>query len=230
MTAIFDMDGTLFAGDSQLRFVRWVLRRHGWRRLYLLLVAPGLLLRALGLLSTQGMKRLFLCYAWRMRREELMRECSAFVQQELLPAVYAPLRERLEQHQAAGDETVLCSASPEWWTDILGKQMGFTCTIATPVQLSGDRIPFMPCIPPPGNNRGNAKVERLAACGITRAQVGYTDSTADLPMLSICERAVLVNPSARFIHALPHAEVIDTGRRREHGLSFVLRCVFGLSG
>ena len=202
MTAIFDMDGTLFAGDSQLRFVRWVLRRHGWRRLYLLLVAPGLLLRALGLLSTQGMKRLFLCYAWRMRREELMRECSAFVQQELLPAVYAPLRERLEQHQAAGDETVLCSASPEWWADMLGKQMGFTRTIATPVQLSG----------------------------ITRAQVGYTDSTADLPMLSICERAVLVNPSARFIHALPHAEVIDTGRRREHGLSFVLRCVFGLSG
>ena len=33
---LFDMDGTLFAGDSQLRFARWILRRHGWRRLYLL--------------------------------------------------------------------------------------------------------------------------------------------------------------------------------------------------
>lgn len=228
MTAIFDMDGTLFAGDSQLRFARWVLRRHGWRRLYLLLVIPALLLRALGLLSTQGMKRLFLCYAWRMRREELLRECSAFVQQELLPAVHESLRRRVEQHLAAGDESVLCSASPEWWTDILGKQMGFTCTIATPVPLPGERVPFLPYIPPPGNNRGRAKVERLAARGIVHAHVGYTDSSADLPMLSICERAVLVDPSARLLHALPHAEVIDTGLRREHGVCFVLRCLFGL--
>ncbi len=228
MTAIFDMDGTLFAGDSQLRFARWVLRRHGWRRLYLLLVAPGLVLRALGLLSTQGMKRLFLCYAWGMRREELARECSAFVQQELLPAVYAPLRERLEQHLAAGDETVLCSASPAWWVGMLADRLGFARAIATPVQVRGERVPFFPHIPLPGNNRGRIKVERLAASGITHAQVGYTDSMTDLPMLSICERAVLVNPSARLVRALPHAEVICTGHRREHGLCFMLRCLFGL--
>lgn len=228
MTVIFDMDGTLFAGDSQLRFARWVLQRHGWRRFYLLLVLPGLLLRALGLLSTQGMKRLFLCYAWGMRRETLARECADFVQQELLPAVYAPLRERIDQHRAAGDETVLCSASPEWWANILGERMGFSRTIATPVQAPGKRVPFMPHIPPPGNNRGRAKVLRLADCGITHAQVGYTDSAADFPMLALCERAVLVNPSARFARALPQADLICTGRQREAGLCYALRCLFGL--
>ena len=31
--ALFDMDGTLFPVDSQLRFAGWVLRRHGLRRL-----------------------------------------------------------------------------------------------------------------------------------------------------------------------------------------------------
>ena len=41
MTALFDMDGTLFAGDSQLRFARWILRRHGWRRLYLFWLKIG---------------------------------------------------------------------------------------------------------------------------------------------------------------------------------------------
>ncbi len=228
MTVIFDMDGTLFAGDSQLRFARWVLQRHGWRRFYLLLVLPGLLLRALGLLSTQGMKRLFLCYAWGMRRETLARECELFVDRELLSAVYAPLRERIVQHRAAGDETVLCSASPDWWTNMLGERMGFSCTIATPVQVPGKRVPFLPHIPLPGNNRGRAKVRRLADCGITHAQVGYSDSAADLPMLSICERVVLVNPSARLARSLPQADVIRTSRRREHGVWFALRCLFGL--
>lgn len=227
MTVIFDMDGTLFAGDSQLRFARWVLRRHGWRRLYLLLVVPGLALRVLGLLSGQGMKRLFLCYAWGMRRGELEQECFAFVQQELLPALYAPLRERLEQHLAAGDETVLCSASPMWWVSILAEQLGFARTIATLVQVPGERVPFLPHIPPPGNNRGLVKVERLAACGITHAQVGYTDSMTDLPMLSICERAVLVNPSARFVRTLPQAEIIRTSQRRERGVFLSLRCLLG---
>ena len=62
----------------------------------------------------------------------------------------------------------------------------------------------------PGNNRKEAKVQRLAAAGITRAQVGYTDSAADLPMMSLCERVVLVNPSLKLTRLLPDAEVIHT--------------------
>ena len=228
MTAIFDMDGTLFAGDSQLRFARWVLRRHGWRRLYLLLVIPGLVLRALGLLSTQGMKRLFLSYAWGMKNTELARECELFVDQELIPAIYAPLEKRLKQHLADGDEVVLCSASPEWWVSFFGKRLGVARTIATPVQLQGERVPLLPKIPPPGNNRGHAKVERLRACGVDQAQVGYTDSAADLPMLGICEHAVLVNPSASLIRRLPQAELICTEGRYEHGFPYVLRCLIGV--
>ena len=49
MIALFDMDGTLFAGDSQLRFCRRVLQKHGWRRLYLAAIAPCGILRALGI-------------------------------------------------------------------------------------------------------------------------------------------------------------------------------------
>ena len=225
MKAFFDMDGTLFAGDSQLRFARWVLRRHGWRRLYLLLVLPGFILRGLHLVSLGWAKRLFLSYAWGMRREELLAECRAFTEQELLPAIFPQVLERLRAHQAAGHTTVLCSASPDWWAQIVGTRLGFTHTIGTPVPRC-ERVGFMPPIPAPGNNRGAAKLIRLAELGITRADVAYTDSAADLPMLSIAERSVLINPASSLVSRCPGAEVLRPPRKLP--ACFTLRCLLGL--
>ena len=226
MTALFDMDGTLFAGDSQLRFARWILRRHGWRRLYLLWLLPMGLLRGLHIINTQRMKRAFLAYAWGMKREALQAECEQFVQQEILQVLYPPVLEKLRVHQAAGDTTVLCSASPDWWTQLVGKALGFTHTIGTPTALA-ERVELMPAIPAPGNNKGANKLIRLASIGIEHAEIGYTDSAADLPMLSICDKAVLVNPKESLILQVPGAEVL-TPPKGLRPLSFTLGCLLGI--
>lgn len=226
MTALFDMDGTLFAGDSQLRFARWILRRHGWRRLYLLWLLPMGLLRGLHIIDTQCMKRAFLAYAWGMKREDLQDECEKFVQQEILQVLYPPVLEKLRAHQAAGDTTVLCSASPDWWTQLVGKALGFTHTIGTPTALAA-RVELMPAIPSPGNNKGANKLTRLADIGIVHADMGYTDSAADLPMLSICKKAVLVNPKESLIRKLPDAEVL-TPPKGLRPLPFTLGCLLGI--
>lgn len=224
-TILFDMDGTLFAGDSQLRFCRWILKRHGLRRLYLFAVAPCGILRGLRIFNTERMKRAFLAYALGMPKEQLMQHCRDFVQQEILPAIYPPVLEKLQAHRQAGDTTVLCSASPDWWTQLVGSALGFTHTIGTPTQ-DFERVPFMPGIPAPGNNKGANKLVRLAQIGITHADVGYTDSAADLPMLSICERAVLVNPRPSFAAKVPGAEILTPPKNLP--AAFALRCVLGL--
>jgi HAD superfamily hydrolase (TIGR01490 family) len=226
MTALFDMDGTLFAGDSQLRFCRWILKRHGWRRIYLLWLLPMGLLRGLHLINTELMKRAFLAYAWGMRREALQKECEAFVQQEIMQILYPPVLERLRAHQAAGDITVLCSASPDWWTQLVGKALGFTHTIGTPASCA-DRVELMPAIPAPGNNKGANKLTRLAELGIRHADIGYTDSAADLPMLSICDKAVLVNPRASFAGQVANGEIL-TPPKGIRSLPFTLGCLLGL--
>lgn len=229
MIALFDMDGTLFAGDSQLRFSRWLQRRHGWRRFYLLLVLPGALLRAVHLLSGEQMKRVFLCCAWRLSRKDLQQECAAFVREELLPAVFPELRERLREHQAAGDTTILCSASPDWWVRLMGAELGFTHSIGTPIEET-ERTPLFPRILPPGNNKGKNKITRLRThLEILQADVGYTDSCADLPMLALCRRAVLVHPSNRLRRLHPWAECLAPPRpSRWERLLFPLRCLLGL--
>ena len=226
MTALFDMDGTLFAGDSQLRFCRWILKRHGWRRLYLLWLIPMGILRGLHIINTQCMKRAFLAYAWGMKKDLLQQECQQFVQQEILQILYPPVLERLRAHQAAGDTTVLCSASPDWWTQLVGKALGFTHTIGTPTALA-ERVELMPAIPAPGNNKGANKLVRLAAIGITHADIGYTDSAADLPMLTICDKAVLVNPKSSFAARVDGAEIL-TPEKHIRPLSFTLGCLLGL--
>lgn len=226
MTALFDMDGTLFAGDSQLRFARWILRRHGWRRLYLFWLLPMGLLRSLHIINTERMKRAFLAYAWGMKKETLQQECRAFVQEEILQILYPPVLERLRAHQAAGDTTVLCSASPDWWTRLVGHALGFTHTIGTPTALA-DRVKLMPSIPAPGNNKGANKLVRLAVLGITHADIGYTDSAADLPMLSICDKAVLINPKSAFTSQVPGAEIL-TPPKGISSIPFTLGCLLGI--
>lgn len=226
MTALFDMDGTLFAGDSQLRFARWILKRHGWRRLYLLWLIPMGILRGLGIINTELMKRAFLAYAWRMHRDTLLCECKAFVEEEITRILYPPVMERLKQHQAAGDTTILCSASPDWWTQMVGKALGFTHTIGTPAAL-GERVEMMPGIAAPGNNKGANKLVRLANIGITHADIGYTDSAADIPMLSICSRAVLVNPSTSFARQIPRAEILTPAKGISR-IRFTLGCLLGI--
>jgi phosphoserine phosphatase len=108
---------------------------------------------------------------------------------------------------------------------MVGASLGFTHTIGTPTQ-DFDRVPFMPTIPAPGNNKGANKLVRLAELGITHADVGYTDSAADLPMLSICDRAVLVNPRPAFAAQVPQAEVLTPPKNLP--AAFALRCVLGL--
>ncbi len=227
MIALFDMDGTLFWGDSQLRFARWVLKRHAWRRLYLGLVIPAGILRALQIWNTEKMKRLFLSYLWRMTPQQIEEEVQAFCREELLPALYPEVVERLRQHQAEGDTTVLCSASPHWWTSCLGELLGFTHSIGTPVSPF-DRAPLMPRIDAPGNNKGANKLIRLAELGITKAHYTYTDSRADLPMMGISEKSILINPSDSFTREWKDKAEILRPRGGKSKIAFTLGAIAGL--
>lgn len=212
MIALFDMDGTLFPGDSQLRFAARIASRYPWRRLYLLLVLPAAFLTALRLLRPVTLKRLFLCYLWGMKRSLVEREARAFAEEDILPILYPEVRERLEAHRRAGDACILVSASPEFYTAPVASLLRFDAVLATPVAY-GKRMPLMPVIPPPGNNKGANKVLRLRQSGLIPEgvpipdSVAYTDSRADLPMLDLCEKAVLVNPSARLVEAVGNGEV-----------------------
>lgn len=237
MLALFDMDGTLFPGDSQLRFAGRILSRHPWRRLYLLLLLPCALLTALRIIRTERMKRIFLSYLYRMPLGQVEREAQAFAEENIRPILYPGVLQRLRDHQAAGDRCILVSASPSFYTEHIGRMLGFDDIIATPIVMQ-PAMPLVPAIEPPGNNKGGTKLIRLRKKGIipsdgkTPDSICYTDSRADLPMLSVCEQGVLVNPSEQLANQAPehHWQIIRQplpwhGKRAF--LAFILKNIIG---
>lgn len=191
--ALFDLDGTLIAWDCQLLFRHFIVRREPWRGVFLPVFLAALPLA--GLLGAGGMKRVFLSYLWGMSPESLAAYSREFAA-AMMPAIYPELREKLENHRRAGHLLILASASPEFYVAEMGRELGFDLTLGTQV----DTGPFFPDLE---NHKGAAKVARLDEVlpasyfenGRLRRCHGYTDSTADLPMLALCGSATVVNPS-----------------------------------
>lgn len=190
---LYDLDGTLIAWDCQLLFRHHVVRREPWRIVFLpifLLAAP-----LAPWLGSGRMKRVFLSYLWRMPEERLAEHARSFAD-AAMPAIYPELLETMEEHRRRGDFLILASASPEIYVREIGAKLGFDLALGTPVE-------FGPLLPPLRNHKGAAKVERLRNLlppgwfdgdRISRCH-GYTDSHADLPMLTLCDDATVVNPS-----------------------------------
>lgn len=192
--ALFDLDGTLLAWDCQLLFRHFVLRREPWRGIFLPVFL--MFLPLVGLLGDGGMKRVFLCYLWKMAPETLAAYAREFAK-SVMPAIYSEIREMLDRQRSDGDFTILASASPEIYVTEIGRELGFDLTLGTIVDFTS----FFPDLE---NHKGAAKVARLRAVlpeswfenGKLRHCHGYTDSQADLPMLALCEAATVVNPSS----------------------------------
>ena len=201
---MFDLDGTLIAWDCQLLFRHFVLRREPWRGIFLPVFLAFLPLA--GLLGAGGMKRIFLCYLWRMAPETLAaysREFAAAV----MPGIYLEMRRMLERHRRQGHLLILASARPEFYVAEIGRELGFDVTLGTPVE-------FLNFFPDLENHKGAAKVRRLHQVlpetyfekGRLIRCHGYTDSRADLPMLALCGEITVVNPS------LPLTELAEESR------------------
>ncbi len=197
--ALFDLDGTLIAWDCQLLFRDFVVRRERWRIVFLpmfLACAPFA-----WLLGTARMKRVFLAYLWKMEPTKLARYSREFAA-SLMPQIFPEVRAMLEEERAAGHLLILASASPEFYVREIGRELGFDLSLGTLVEVG-------PLVPPLVNHKGDAKVVRLKQIlpenywenGLLRNCRGYTDSTADLPMLAVCGAATVVNPGGELAAA-----------------------------
>lgn len=193
--ALFDLDGTLLAWDCQLLFRDFVVRREPWRRVFLLVFLA--LAPLAPLLGKDRMKRVFLAFLWRMPEEKRAAHFRSFAD-SVMPLIYPEVRAMLESHRAAGHLLILASASPEGYVREIGARLGFDISLGTPVMHG-------PLFPELTNHKGAAKVRRLHEVLTGRHfsgnklvhSHGYTDSTADLPMLTLCGTATVVNPKPR---------------------------------
>jgi HAD superfamily hydrolase (TIGR01490 family) len=200
--AFFDLDHTLLPHDTQVLFCNYILRREGWRRVWLLFFLPCVPLAVLRILSLRTMKRLFLGYLWGMSREELEARVAGFLETDFSAALYPEVVAEVARHRAEGRILVLNSASPEFYLHGIAGRLGFDEVFGTRVVIP-DRLPLVPKITGPNNKHGE-KITAMRAAGLIAEDVSvlpdswsYSDSSADLPLLELAGEAVMIHPGAK---------------------------------
>ncbi|MGJ8673272.1 HAD-IB family hydrolase [Rubritalea sp.] len=199
--ALFDLDQTIVPWDTQLLFCNYVLKQERFRTLYLLSFIPFAPFAKW--IGPGPMKRVFLNYLAGMDAHTLDEYARAFVDELIPDGLYAEVVKIVEGHKADGRLTVLNSASPEIWVKYIAEELGFDHFFGTQVEI-GNHVSLFPDIKG-DNNKGKVKIGRMKHLfpdswkdgDVLPDSYGYSDSHADLPMLYLCERNVMVHPTEK---------------------------------
>ena len=198
-TVVFDLDGTLVAGDSFSRFVRTLVMRHPARRVAALLSLPAWL-PALGVGRTRLPAERFLVWlsALGMDDDAFAAATRSFAAEHAGSAggrVAAAALQRLHEHLDRGDRVIVATGCAEPLArelcDVLGLQ-GVE-VVASTVTRRRWKPPL--AVQPA---RGEGKLRALRAAGVDLpVDHAYSDSVVDLPLLLNARTAHVVDPTRR---------------------------------
>ena len=109
--AIFDIDGTLVEGSTERRFWRYLLKRghQGPRQVAAYVWFWLRYLPVYGRLTAKKNK----AYLYKLRTARVRQLAASFVAEEIVPRLYAPAVQRLQNHLRRGDTVVLLSGTLE---------------------------------------------------------------------------------------------------------------------
>jgi HAD superfamily hydrolase (TIGR01490 family) len=195
--AIFDLDNTLLAGDSDYLWglylaERGIVDREVYERLNEQFYRD----------YTEGKLDIleFLRFALRPLRdngpEDLLRWRREFVTEKIAPIILPDARALVEGHRARGDTLLIITATNQFVTAPIAECFGVPNLIATiPEQVNGRYTGAVAGVP----SFQAGKVERLeqwlAASGEDlMGSTFYSDSHNDLPLLERVSRPVAVDP------------------------------------
>jgi HAD superfamily hydrolase (TIGR01490 family) len=201
--ALFDLDNTLLAGDSdyewgQFLVDRGVLERAAYEAQNLAYYEQY----AAGTLDIHE----YLGFALRPlaahEPDELARWHADFMRTRILPMIGAPARALVRRHLDAGDLCAIITATNSFVTAPIAREFGVEHLIATePEARDGrftGRVSGTPCF-------RDGKVKRLEQwlsargrrCSDFAESTCYSDSHNDLPLLERVSRPVAVDPDAK---------------------------------
>lgn len=196
---VFDLDVTLTRYDTFLPFITGYLRYHRKRRCLGLWRLPVALLKFWRWGSRTWFKTEMLrAFIGGEPRVRIAAWADRFVDDLLDQGMRNQGLEQLRDYQRQGIRVVLASASFDIYVERVAARLGINEVLATPVGWDGrDCLLGMDG----GNCRDEEKLRRVQALdGMPETGVGvaaYSDSHADLPLLSWAERGIAVCPSKR---------------------------------
>jgi phosphatidylglycerophosphatase C len=196
--AVFDLDGTLTRSDTFVAFACGLLARHPWRWPRTPLLLLPILAFVLRLVDRGGLKGAVLRVLFGgLPAGEVQEWARQFAQATVPGRMFTEALAAFHAHVAAGDYTVLMSASPDLYVPLIAQALGASECICTPVRWNGEHLDGRLAGP---NCRGGEKarlLERLRQRHAGAHVIGYGNSGADVAHLTRCDEGVYVNAQPR---------------------------------
>lgn len=206
--AIFDLDNTLLADDSDYLWGRFLVEQgivdgaayeRDNERFYADYRA--------GVLDIQAFLLFMLRPLAEHPPEQLLAWRAQFIEDKIRPILLPKAMDLLARHRAAGDTLLIITATNRFITAPIGELLGVSHLLATEVEFIDGRYTGRPSGIPCFQH---GKVERLRAWLIETGHTlddswFYSDSRNDLPLLSQVNHPVAVDPDAFLAaHAQAH--------------------------
>ena len=201
--ALFDLDNTLLAGDSDYEWARFLVEQG--------VVDGAEYERRNDEFFTQykaGTLNIFEFLEFQLAplaahtRAELDLWHARFMDQKIRPIIKAKGRRLVEEHRAAGHLLAIVTATNEFVTRPIARELGIEHLLATEIEEQNGAFTGRPRGTPTFREGKVARLDTwLAARGkpldAFRASWFYTDSLNDIPLLERVSKPVAVDPDAK---------------------------------
>jgi HAD superfamily hydrolase (TIGR01490 family) len=197
--AFFDLDKTVIAKSSALAFGRPFYRDGLMSRRDVVKAAYAQLSFKIGKADDPQIARIrdymaALCKGWSV--EQVQQIVNETLSELINPYIYAEAAALIAEHQHAGRDVVLVSASGEEMVRPIGEQLGIRDIIATRMGVKDGRYSGEVEFYAAGPNKVIAVRSLAAERGYDLDECyAYSDSSSDLPLLEAVGHPSTVNPS-----------------------------------
>ncbi|MEJ2591258.1 MAG: HAD-IB family hydrolase [Candidatus Thiodiazotropha sp.] len=195
--AIFDLDNTLLAGDSDYLWGRFLVEQGIVDRDYYERENERFYQQyKAGELDIHEFLRFSLAPLRNNPPERLQRLREAFIEQRISPLITDSARQLVEKHRRAGDTLMIITATNAFVTRPIADRFGIEALIATePETLDGQFTGEVEGEPSFREGKVTRLRQWLEANGADlRGSWFYSDSHNDLPLLEQVDNPVAVNP------------------------------------
>ena len=206
--ALFDFDGTLCPGDSIVPYLRFCIHEGIAPRSQWLQALAGYMNQKIHPESVSAAKARTLSFIRGKSKEEMDKLAKRFFSECLQSRFYTKGEQTLTKLRDEGIKTIVLSASASVYMDVLPKFLPIDVILSTPCEIDQNGI-YTGAVGP--NCRDEEKINRLLAWANgeeLEVVYAYGDSAHDVPMLSLAQHPVWVNPSRKVLNSL-QAETVN---------------------
>jgi phosphatidylglycerophosphatase C len=206
--ALFDFDKTIINKDTGLCFVIYALNKNVIRSMTALLITPVVILL---FLSTETRFIGNSIYLWLatacLNNEQIKQLRSRFIKQYMTSAdtlIYQSAIDAIRTHLNYNHTVIVISGASQWMLEQAFEQL----KIDRVKLIGSDEHAFLSGMVSNYHCFHKNKIKRLNEWLILENNhniIGYSDSSADIPMLTACNKRYIINPKKRCLKKFKRA-------------------------